>query len=200
VVLHRAIGYDLLVWLLTFGRERSFREKILAPAGLQVGEAVLDVGCGTGTLAMLARRKVGPAGIVRAMDASPEMIVRARTKAARAGLDVDFQEGIAQKIPFPDAQFDVVLSTLMLHHLPRSGRQKCFQEIRRVLKPRGRMLAVDFIKPVEVKRKWLDHFHRRHGHINFDEIVPMLRAAGLMAAGQGAIGMHDLHFILATIS
>ena len=51
LVLHRAVAYDFGVWLMTLGRERAFREKILRLAGLQEGEAVLDVGCGTGSLA-----------------------------------------------------------------------------------------------------------------------------------------------------
>ena len=66
--------YDLLVWLLTLGRERAFRERLIELARLRPGEWVLDVGCGTGTLAIAAKRRVGPAGNVHGIDASPEMI------------------------------------------------------------------------------------------------------------------------------
>ena len=76
-VLHWATGYDVLVWLVTLGRERAFREKMLNLAHLAPGESVLDVGCGTGTLAIAAKRVVGPAGAVYGIDASEQMIARA---------------------------------------------------------------------------------------------------------------------------
>ena len=77
--------YDLMVWLLTFGRERAFRERLVELARVQLGESVLDVGCGTGSLAIAAKRRVGPTGIVHGIDASPEMIARATRKATKAG-------------------------------------------------------------------------------------------------------------------
>src|SRR5213076_1300498 len=95
-VLHSAALYDLSVWLVTFGRERVFREKILRLARLQPGEAVLDVGCGTGTLAIAAKRHVGPTGTVYGIDASPEMLARAEKKARKAGVEVVLRNAIAQ--------------------------------------------------------------------------------------------------------
>ena len=74
LVLHKAALYDLTVWLMTLGQERSFREKILRLARLEQGESVLDVGCGTGSLAIAAKRQVGPAGTVCGIDASPEKV------------------------------------------------------------------------------------------------------------------------------
>src|SRR5262245_61466169 len=117
-VLHWAARYDLLVWLLTRGRDRAFRERLIALARVRSGEAVLDVGCGTGTLAIVAKDHVGDAGTVLGIDASPEMIERAVSKAARAGVDVEFKTAVGEALPFPDAQFDVVLRTLMLADLP----------------------------------------------------------------------------------
>src|SRR5487761_962895 len=72
LVLHAAARYDFTVWLMTLGRERAFREKILDLARLNSGEAVLDIGCGTGALAIVAKRNVGPSGIVNGVDASSE--------------------------------------------------------------------------------------------------------------------------------
>lgn len=141
---HGAARYDLLVWLLTLGRERKFRERLLRAARLESGESVLDVGCGTGTLAIAAKRFVGPTGSIYGIDASPAMIERARDKAKRAGAQVILEEGLAEALPFSDARFDVVLSTVMLHHLPRKLRQQGVGEMRRVLKPGGRLLAIDF--------------------------------------------------------
>jgi ubiquinone/menaquinone biosynthesis C-methylase UbiE len=91
LVLHKAAQYDLLLWLLTLGRERAFRERALGLAHLSVGDSVLDVGCGTGTLAIAAKRQVGQKGHVCGIDASPEMIARAGKKARKAGVEVDFR-------------------------------------------------------------------------------------------------------------
>jgi ubiquinone/menaquinone biosynthesis C-methylase UbiE len=197
VVLHRATRYDLLVWLLTLGRERAVREKVLRLARLAAGEAVLDVGCGTGTLAIAAKRHVGPAGLVYGIDASPEMISRADKKARKAGAEVVFKNGLAQALPFADAQFDAVLSTMMLHHLPPKARQQCAFEMRRVLKPGGRVLAVDFGRPARPRRNLFAHF-RRHGHVDMREITALLNEAGLDCVGSGAVGIGNLQFVLAT--
>ena len=198
LVLHSAARYyDLLAWLLTFGRERAFRERLVELARLAPGESVLDVGCGTGTLAIAAKRRVGPAGVVHGIDASPEMIARAKRKAAKAGVDVAFQTELVEALPFPDARFDAVLSTLMLHHLPRPTREQCAREMRRVLKPGGRVLAVDFGTPARKRGGLLDHFHR-HGHVALHDVVALLREAGLDVVESGPVGVRDLHFALAT--
>ena len=94
LVLHRAVGYDLLVWLLTHGRTRAFRTRMVNLARLEPGESVLDVGCGTGNLAIAAKRHVGEQGRVFGIDASPEMIARATSNRER-GIDVSF------KLPLP---------------------------------------------------------------------------------------------------
>lgn len=195
-ILHCAAGYDLLVWLITRGRERQFRDELLALARVQPGEAVLDVGCGTGSLAIAAKRHVGAGGTVDAIDASHAMIARAKRKARRRGTDARFQQALAEALPFPDAQFDVVLSTVMLHHLSRTARQQCVAEIRRVLKPGGRVLAVDFGAPSRQRRGFIAHFHR-HGYTKLEDILALLTAAGLETMRSGAVGKHDLQFMLA---
>jgi ubiquinone/menaquinone biosynthesis C-methylase UbiE len=198
LVLHStARYYDLLVWLLTFGRERKFRDRLVELARLQAGEAVLDVGCGTGTLAIAAKRRVGPAGVVHGVDASPEMIARAKRKATKAGVNVTFATEIVEALPFPDGHFDAVLSTLMLHHLPRPTRQQCAREMRRVLKPGGRVLAVDFGTPAGHRKGLLGHLHRR-GHLALRDVVELLSDAGLTAVESGPVGVRDLHYTLAT--
>jgi ubiquinone/menaquinone biosynthesis C-methylase UbiE len=158
LVVHWAARYDLLIALLTLGRERRFRELLLGPARLEPGESVLDIGCGTGTLAIAAKRRVGPSAVVHGIDVSPEMIARARRKAKKAGEAIAFEVAAAQSLPFPDARFDVVLSTVMLHHLPRAARQQAVREARRVLKPGGRLLAVDFVR--SSGKGLRAHFHR----------------------------------------
>ena len=195
LVIHWAARYDLLAWLLTRGRERAFRERLISLAGLQPGNSILDIGCGTGTLAIAATRHVGPAGSVHGIDASLQMIARARRKAAKTGSPAVFQIAAAESLPFPDGRFDVVLSTLMLHHLPRNARQQSATEIRRVLKPGGRVLAVDFGRP-QARRGLLAHFHR-HGHVPVEDIASMFGTAGLTTVTTGPVGMNDMHFVLA---
>jgi ubiquinone/menaquinone biosynthesis C-methylase UbiE len=199
LVLHAAAAYDLLIWLVTLGRERAFREKMVRLAHLKPGESVLDVGCGTGSLAIAAKRQVGPTGTACGLDASPEMIARAEKKARKSGVDVGFKIAFAQSLPFPDAQFDAVLTTIMLHHLPKKGRAELAGEIRRVLKPGGRVLAIDFGRTARDRKSFLDHFHRRHGHVEFNEIIALLQDAGLNVAESGTVGMRDLEFVLATL-
>lgn len=195
-VLHAAAGYDLLLFALSLGRERNLRRRILRLAQLAPGEHVLDIGCGTGTTALLAKELVGLEGSVTGVDASPEMVARANRKASRAQSDAIFINGLVEALPFPDAQFDVVLSSMMLHHLPADIRRKCAQEVRRVLKPGGRVLAVDFTT-ASGHKGLVAHFHR-HGHISSKELVDIFRDAGLIIQSSGAAGLVDLHYVLAS--
>ena len=196
-VLHWAFRYDVLVWFVSLGRERRFRERTLDLAKLKPGDSVLDVGCGTGTLAIAAKRRVGMAGTVRGIDASPEMIARARKKAKSAAADVSFQYALAEALPFPDGQLDAVLSTVMLHHLPRKPRQQCASEVRRVLKPGGRVLAVDFAGGTS-QRTWLPkHFHSRHGRVAPQDLIALFTDADLRLLESGPMGFGDMHYVLA---
>jgi ubiquinone/menaquinone biosynthesis C-methylase UbiE len=199
IVLHgTARYYDLMAWLMTRGREGVFREKLIDRARVNSGESVLDVGCGTGTLAIAAKRRVGPTGIVYGIDASPEMIARASKKARKAAVEVVFKNEAVEALPFPDAHFDAVFSTMMLHHLPSKAREQCAREMRRVLKPGGRLFAVDFAGTERKKRGLLAHFHRRHGHVKLADLIAVLSGAGLNIVESGAVGISDLQFVLAT--
>lgn len=195
-VLHWAASYDLLIWLVTLGRERRFRERLLQPAQLKSGESVLDVGCGSGSLAIAATQHVGPAGSVHGIDASEPMIERARRKARKSGADVTFESALAQSLPFSDSSFDVVLNTVMLHHLPRKARQESAREMRRVLKPGGRMLVVEFGGAAPHGRGPIAHLHRR-GLIKPRELEELVSEAGFEVVEKGALGIWDLHFVLA---
>ena len=196
-VLHGAFGYDVLVWLLTRGRPAHFRRRLLHLARVKTGERILDIGCGTGSLVVEAKRLVGRQGVVVGIDPSTEMIARAQRKAHRAAIDVDFREAAAERLPFPDAQFDLVTSTLMLHHLPRTVRAATVAEVTRVLKPGGRMLAVDFGHAPDAGRTLLSHLHRRRGHTKLDDIVALVEGARLNVVENGRVGIHDLNFVLA---
>lgn len=198
-VVHWAARYDLMLALVTLGREGTIREKMLDLAKLEPGDSVLDVGCGTGTLAIAAKRRVGATGSVYGIDASPEMIARARTKAKRAKMDVSFETALAESLPCADARFDVALSTVMLHHLRRAAREQCLQEIRRVLVPGGRVLVVDFGKHTGHQRGLLAHFHR-HGGVALSDLVALVSGAGLNVVESGAMGVGRLQFVLGTVT
>jgi len=197
-LLHHPVLYDLFMGIALHGRERAFRENILDLVRLGAGETVLDVGCGTGTLATLAKRRAGPKGSVYGVDASPKMIVRARAKVRRVGSEVQFLCAAAQALPFPGGMFDVMLSTMMLHHLGRAPRRQLAGEMRRIMKPAGRVLVVEFAKPARRSRGFHAHYQPRHGHVAAQDVEQLLRDAGFDIAESGAVDVRDMHFVLAT--
>lgn len=146
-VLRNPRAYDWLARAVTLGREREFRHRTLDLAELHSGDAVLDVGCGTGTLLIEAAKRVGPSSSTHGIDRSAEMVAHARRKAAAQGISTIFVVGSADHLPFPDASFDVVLCTLMLHHLPAPMQMATIGEMRRVLRAGGRMVIVDMQQP-----------------------------------------------------
>jgi ubiquinone/menaquinone biosynthesis C-methylase UbiE len=194
--LHSARLYDAFVLLYTFGGEARLRAQTLDAAGLAPGEAVLDVCCGTGTLTLAARERVGPAGRVAGVDASAEMVARSRHKAQRLAVDVSFQEAQAQDLPFADASFDVVLCSLGFHHLPESARGAALAEMHRVLKPGGRVLLAEFVQNHGLLSRlnpvaWL-HVHRHHHMVN--EAAEGLARVGFADVTTGSLSTAGLGF------
>lgn len=125
----------------------SFRHETLRHAGLKAGERVLDVGCGTGTLTRLAALAVGSHGQAIGIDPAPAMIAVARQHAAREGSATRFEIAAIEMLPFPDASFDVVLCSAMLHHLPPEEKEMGLRSVHRVLKRTGRLIIVDLDRP-----------------------------------------------------
>jgi ubiquinone/menaquinone biosynthesis C-methylase UbiE len=119
---------------------------LLQEAMIQPGDAVLDMGCGTGTLALLIKRTV-PDAAVAALDIDAQILNIARRKALAAGLSIDFHRGSACKQPYPDNRFDRVLSGFMFHHLPDEDKRRAAAEAFRVLRPGGEFYLLDFGKP-----------------------------------------------------
>lgn len=140
-------SYDSYMRKITFGRERTLRETTVNLAQVKPGDCVLEVGCGTGTLTLAAKRQAGPSGQVFGIDVIPGMIELSQRKAAQAHEDVTFQLGSMDDIPFPANQFDVVMCSFMIFHMSEEVRRKGMAEIYRVLKPQGRLLVVDLALP-----------------------------------------------------
>ena len=90
---HMARYYDLITALMTFGREKAFRQVTIKLARVMPGDKVLEVGCGTGTLTLAAKARVGSSGEVVGIDIAPEMVAVASRKTARKGIDISFRAG-----------------------------------------------------------------------------------------------------------
>jgi arsenite methyltransferase len=111
---------------------------------LNPGDAVLDLGCGAGVDSLVAARLVGAGGRVVGLDLTPAMIERARGNQARLGLaNLTFQVGNAEALPFPDQDFDAVISNGVFNLT--LDKEKALSEAHRVLKPGGRLLLADMV-------------------------------------------------------
>lgn len=138
--------YDAFTNILTLGHIGMLRSMTVDLSQIMPSDKVLDVGCGTGGVTIPVKQRVGKNGQAAGIDPAPEMIAVARKKAARAELEIDFRVGVIESLPYPDASFDVVTSSLMMHHLPHEVQFKGLAEIRRVLKPGGRIFIADMLR------------------------------------------------------
>lgn len=136
--------YDPVVALTT--RERTFKERLILQAEIRTGHVALDVGCGTGTLAMWIKQAC-PGAIVSGIDGDDNVLGRARRKAARAGLDIQFDRGLSYALPYLQCTFDRVMSSLFFHHLTHDAKMRTFAEIHRVLKGGGELHVADWGRP-----------------------------------------------------
>ncbi|HET7009441.1 MAG TPA: class I SAM-dependent methyltransferase [Anaerolineales bacterium] len=173
--------YDpVLRWLM---QERSFKSRLLRQADLARGMRVLDLGCGTGTLTILAAQ-MHPGVDLTGIDPDPEVLSLARTKAERAGVRITWDQGSAARLPYPEASFDRVVSSLMSHHLTRAERLAAFHEVRRVLRPGGEFHLVDFGPPrtptMRILAALLRPLEETADH--FDGLLPrQIEAAGFVS-------------------
>jgi SAM-dependent methyltransferase len=146
-----ALGHDLLTplydpllrWVM---REGIFKRRLIEQAEVRGGHRVLDLGCGTGTLAVMLKR-ARPGAVVVGLDADAKVLEIARAKAARAGVELLLDQGMADQLPYPDGSFDRVLSSVMLHHLSTDNKRRTLAEVLRVLRPGGGLHVVDFGPP-----------------------------------------------------
>jgi ubiquinone/menaquinone biosynthesis C-methylase UbiE len=133
--------YDPVVKLLGF---EGARRALLDQAKIGAAHRVLDIGCGTGTLA-LEIKSLHPDVAVTGLDPDPKALARSRRKAVRAGLSIRFDEGFSDRLPYADASFDRVLSSFMFHHLRTEDRERTLREVARVLQDGGSFHLLDFM-------------------------------------------------------
>jgi SAM-dependent methyltransferase len=197
MLLHRPRLYDWMAWVHTLGRERKLRHWTLDLADLQAGNVVLDVGCGTGTLLLAAAARVGPSGALHGLEPSVEMAAHARHKAEAHRVPLAVVEGSADRLPYPPASVDAVFCTLVFHHLPRSMQEGALREMRRVLRPGGRAVIVDWQRPKSFARAipsplflvYLLHSLGRSGSpLDVLGIEPRMRALGFEGIARHSFG------------
>jgi ubiquinone/menaquinone biosynthesis C-methylase UbiE len=149
--------YDPLTRLL--GADR-IRASLLDVADVRAGEDVLDLGCGTGALALALKRRQ-PGACVVGLDPDPKALALAEHKRQEAGVEIEWVQGYAGRVPFPAQRFDCVISSLMIHHLPIDQKRAAFQDVKRLLRPGGRFLLLDFGPPHSgIERLLTGLFHR----------------------------------------
>lgn len=122
------------------------RRELVRQADLRPGQRVLDIGCGTGTLVVLAKR-LFPEVEVIGLDPDPKALARAERKAHRAGVHVTFERGFSDALDHAEASFDRIFSSFMFHHLERHEKERTLLAVRRVLKPEGSLHLLDFDGP-----------------------------------------------------
>ncbi len=136
--------YDpLLKWGM---REETFKRRLIERAAIRPGGQVLDLGCGTGTLTLMLKQAV-PGAQVTGLDGDPEVLSIARSKSEKVGVEIKWDHGLAFNLPYPDRSFDVVVSSLVIHHLTGEDKVRAFREVLRVLRPAGTFHIVDFGRP-----------------------------------------------------
>ncbi len=190
-----ALGFDWLTRFydpliaLTF-RERVLKGRLLDQAALAPGHDVLDVGCGTGTLVLLAKVRQPKARVV-GLDGDRAVLEIARKKVARAGVDVELREGLANADPtFPAESFDRVLTSLVLHHLTIDEKRGALAAMRRWLRPTGELHVLDFgpqdnpiLRAVSRGLSWLDGATRVRANLE-GRLPELMREAGFASAAE----------------
>ncbi len=184
--IERVWTYELTSVIAFGGRRRRVYRRIVALSGARPGDRVLDIGCNGGYLARLLAAAVTPGGQVAGIDPAPPAIAYA---TRRAPANATFTVGAAQDLNWPDGTFDVVTSTLAVHHIPEPDRAAAFGEMFRALRPGGTLLIADF-RP--------SRGHRGpHGlrHAQPVDLASLAEAAGFRVEARGELPM--LHYIRA---
>lgn len=178
--------YDPFTRLLGLRRHHA---TLIEQAAIRHGTRVLEIGCGTGNLALAAAAR-HPAASVVGLDPDDDALARARRKAGRRRLDVRFDHGYAQELPYADASFDRVLSALMFHHLGADEKRAALAEVGRVLAPGGTLHLMDIGGPATASSHGMIARLLRRSPVlddNLGDRIPeLMTAAGLEGAAEVA--------------
>ncbi len=190
--------YDRITALLLGGtrREQELRQETIRLAQIKPGSRVLEVGCGTGTLAIAAACASGSTGAVWGIDVANDMLAIAQKKADQAGVQVHFQEASITRLPFSDGQMDTVISSLMIHHLMDDDtRRKGLAEVKRVLRPGGVLMIAEFKPPQKGLSKFLTRLILGNGMLRFDNqrLIQILKESGFQAEVLPAASRFIIH-------
>jgi ubiquinone/menaquinone biosynthesis C-methylase UbiE len=167
---------------------RRTDDALLALTDLRPGERLLDVGTGPGYLARKAAPRVGASGRAVGIDASWKMIQRAKTQAGRERSAAEFITASAELLPFVDASFDVVVSRLVIHHLPGELKERAVAEMRRVLAQGGRLVIADLTSAASsAPHHLLAHLHGNQIP-DFASLAALVRSSGLCDVEEGSLG------------
>jgi len=143
--LHSLTGfYDGLI--ARFLAEDAWKARLVTTIAPKPGDAVVDLGCGTGTLASMVKSTC-PEATVIGIDPDPAMLGRARAKAAEGHLDIRFEQAFADALPLDSGSATAVVSSLVFHHLEQPTKRAAFAETYRVLRPGGRIVIADWAQP-----------------------------------------------------
>jgi len=151
------------------------RRALLTQMGDLSNKKVLDVGSGTGTMSIMIKQVHATAEVV-GLDGDSQILEIARSKAQNLGIEIRFDQGMAFDLPYPNESFDVVLTSMMLHHLSRDDKQTTAQEMYRVLRPGGRLFGADFAEPRSSFGRAIRPITRRFERVaeNLDGFLPVM--------------------------
>jgi ubiquinone/menaquinone biosynthesis C-methylase UbiE len=196
LLIAHGLSHDIVGAVFLGGRRRRAFTRLAAESSARPGDEILDVGCGSGNLTRVMAAAVAPDGTAHGVDPSDEAISYARRRTRLA--NCTFSNGIAEALDAPDGSYDVVVSSLMVHHLPEDLRPQAIGEMFRVLRPGGSLLIAEFRPPASrIGRLLIGSLHSPAMAENrVDLLAPMVRAAGFERLHSGDM-RQSTHYVKA---